>query len=166
LSPRFQLEITNFASQRAIVNIKSGSSGSIDPDATEANSSVIILNDRASTLRDILAAGGRGVSSTTDTLVTLQRDGATYRMRLRDVFSPKSQDVQIMDGDVIFVEDLSSAITSGTAQVSADGSVLLPDIGRIPAAGLSIEELNRFASQKIRSTVDIKKNNRSCCNWF
>lgn len=157
LSPRFQLEITNFASQRAIVNIKSGSSGSIDPDATEANSSVIILNDRASTLRDILAAGGRGVSSATDTLVTLQRDGATYRMHLRDVFSSKSQDVQIMDGDVIFVEDLSSAITSGTAQVSADGSVLLPDIGRLSVDGLSIEEINRIAARKIRSTADIKK---------
>ena len=157
LSPRFQLEITNFTSQRAILNIKAGPDASINSSVNGANSSVIILNDRASTLRDILAAGGRGVSSATDTLVTLQRDGATYRMHLRDVFSPKSQDVQIMDGDVIFVEDLSAAITSGTAQVSADGSVLLPDIGRITAAGLSIEELNRIASQKIRSTVDIKK---------
>ena len=157
LSPRFQLEITNFASQRAIVNIKSGSSGSIDPDAAGANSNVITLNDRASTLRDILAAGGRGVSSATDTLVTLQRDGATYRMHLRDVFSSKSQDVQIMDGDVIFVEDLSSAITSGTAKVSADGSVLLPDIGRLSVDGLSIEEINRIAARKIRSTADIKK---------
>lgn len=155
LSPRFQLEITNFASQRAILNVKSEPSGSSDADSS--NSSVIILNDRASTLRDILAAGGRGVSSATDTLVTLQRDGATYRMHLRDVFSPKSQDVQIMDGDVIFVEDLSSAITSGTAQVSADGSVLLPDIGRLSVDGLSIEEINRIAARKIRSTADIKK---------
>ena len=157
LSPRFQLEITNFASQRAILNVKSASSGSNDTDAGGANSRVIILNDRASTLRDILAAGGRGVLSGTDTLVTLQRNGATYRMHLRDVFSPKSQDVQIMDGDVIFVEDLASEITTGSSQVGADGSVLLPGIGRIPAAGLSIEELNHFASQKIRSTVDIKK---------
>ena len=78
-------------------------------------------------------------------------------MHLRDVFSPKSQDVQIMDGDVIFVEDLSSAITSGTAQVSADGSVLLPDIGRLSVDGLSIEEINRIAARKIRSTADIKK---------
>ena len=157
LSPRFQLEITNFASQRAILNVKSESSASSEADSGGSNSSVIILNDRASTLRDILAAGGRGVSSATDTLVTLQRDGASYRMHLRDVFSPKSPDVQIMDGDVIFVEDLSSNIDSGTARVGADGSVLLPDIGRMPAAGMSIEELNRFASQKIRSTVDIKK---------
>lgn len=155
LSPRFQLEITNFASQRAILNVKSMSPDSVDPDL--ANSSVIILNDRASTLRDILAARGRGITSNRDTLMTLQRDGATYRMHLRDVFSPKSPDVQILDGDVIFVEDLSSAITSGTAQVSADGSVLLPDIGRLSVDGLSIEEINRIAARKIRSTADIKK---------
>ena len=155
LSPRFQLEITNFASQRAILNIKSVSPGSVD--AKIANSSVIILRDRVSTPRDILAAGGKGISSENDTLVTLQRDGASYRMRLRDIFSSDSPDVQISDGDVIFVEDLSSNITSGATKVGSDGSILLPNIGRLAAAGLSIEELNRSASLKIRSTTDIKK---------
>ena len=156
LSPRFQLEITNFASQRAILNLKSMSPSIKDDDVT-GNSSVIILNDRASTLRDILALSGLGISSDIATLVTLQRDDDTYRMHLRDVFDSKSPDVQILNGDVIFVENLSSQISSGTALVSADGSVLLPNIGRISAAGLSLEELNLLASEKLQSTADIQK---------
>ena len=73
-SPRFQLEITQFRSQRAYLTINS-------------SSRVITLNDQQTSLRDIVSVAGKGLEAGIITNVTLQRGSQSYRMTLRDILS-------------------------------------------------------------------------------
>ena len=146
LSPKFQLEITSFASQRAYLTLNALSS-SEDAD----NGRVITLTDQPITLRELLSQAGIGLSPRASTKVELQRSGQTYEMDLAHIYGNGSPNIVIQDRDHIFVEPGVSQTINATALVGQDGFVVLEGIGRIEVANKTIDEISR----DIRNTPSI-----------
>ena len=129
-SPRFQLEIIQFRSQRAYLTINS-------------SSRVITLNDQRTSLRDIVSVAGKGLEAGIITNVTLQRGSQSFRMRLRDILSKNAQNITIKNLDHIFIEDSTSITNVSEAIVGHDGNVILAGVGKIKARGSTIAELRQ-----------------------
>ncbi|MFL2765844.1 MAG: polysaccharide biosynthesis/export family protein [Paracoccaceae bacterium] len=128
VSPRFQLEIVEFKSQKAYLTVNS-------------TSQVIILDDQRTTIRNILTSAKVGFRPGVVTRIRLQRDGEEYSILLRDIYSEDAPNIDIEPGDHIFVEDSSARIVSTSSIVDNEGSVVFEGVGKIEAAGLSLGEL-------------------------
>ena len=138
VSPRFQLEISKFTSQKAYLTIN-------------ANSEVIVLDDRKTTIRDILATAKVGFKPGVITRVKLQRGSKEYAMSLRDIFSDNAAEIDIISSDHIFIEDTSAEIIKNTSIVDQAGNVVFAGVGKVQAAGLSLQQLRL----KISSLVEL-----------
>ncbi len=137
VSPRFQLEITAFNSQKAYLTVNEASE-------------VIVLNNQDTTLKDVLTSASIGFVSGVITRVKLQRDGKEYLMKLRKIFSENAPKIIIKSNDHIFVEDTSTQINTSQATVGFDGNIIFAGVGKIKADGLSLSEFR----QKIASEID------------
>lgn len=135
-SPRFQLEISDFKSQKAYFTIN-------------ATSQIIFLNDQKTTLRDILTSASVGFKPGVVTKVRLQREGKEYLMSLHSIFSQDAGEIIIYNKDHIFVEDGSTKITSSESKVSQDGNVVFAGVGKVKAAGLTLNALRAELSSLI-----------------
>ena len=140
-SPRFQLEIVNFKSQKAYLTVNS-------------TSRVIILDDQTTTIRDILTTAAVGFKPGVITRIRLHRDNTQYSILLRDVFSVKGPNFQVKSGDHIFVEDSSAKIVSTSSIVDKEGYVVFEGIGKIKAAGRSIDEMRIQINHLIKPVPD------------
>ena len=128
VSPRFQLEISEFKSQKAYLTINS-------------TSKVIFLDDKIMTIRDILTSANVGFKPDIITRVRLQRNGEEYIISLRDVYSKKAYQLDVRSGDHIFVEDNTARIVTTSSIVDYRGRVVFEGVGEIKAAGLSLNDL-------------------------
>ena len=129
-SPRFQLEIIEFRSQRAYLTINS-------------SSRVITLNDQPTTLRDVVSVAGKGLEAGIITNVTLQRGSQSFRMKLRDILSQNAPNIIIKNLDHIFIEDSTSLTNISESIVGHDGNIILAGVGKIKAVGRTIAELRQ-----------------------
>ena len=154
LSPRFQLELSGFASQRAILTVNLPVV--LGSQLENNNARVITLTDRVTTLRDILAAAGLGIKTERKLLITLNRGPKIYKMTMRDIFNASSPSVIIKDGDTISVDALTPISDVGTSLVMSDGTVVLPKIGRVTAKGLTISELTNRVTQKVTRLPELQ----------
>ena len=93
-------------------------------------------------MRDILSASGQGLQPGSITRVKLQRSGQAYNMRLRDVFGPNAPKITILSGDHIFVEDMVSLKSTTLSEVGQNGFTVIEGVGKIKAAGRTLNELN------------------------
>lgn len=127
-TPRFQLEIVEFNSQKAYLTINS-------------SSKVIVLDDQEATLRDILIKAAVGFTPGIATQIRLQRDNKEYLMSLRDIFNQHAPYINIYNGDHIFVEDSSNNLVTSISTVSHDGNLVFSGIGRIKAKNRTLSDL-------------------------
>ena len=141
VSPRFQLEIVEFKSQKAYLTVNSGST-------------VITLNDQKTTVKDILASANVGFQPGIITRITLQRSNQMYTVSLRDIFNENAPDVAILAGDHIFVEDTSAKIIETSSIVDHEGNVIFEGIGKLKAVGLSVNELETKIEELIQQLPD------------
>ena len=144
LSPKFQLDIVNFASQRAYVTLNAAATAN-----DGQGGRVLTLTDQPITLREVLSQAGIGLSPRAQTKVELQRDGQSYVMDLARIYSNGSPEIIIQDRDHIFVEEGISQAVGATALVGQDGFVVLEGIGKVDVANKTIDEV----SQEIKSTL-------------
>ncbi len=128
VSPRFQMEISDFKSQKSYLTINSASK-------------VIFLNDQVLTIKDILTAANVGFKPGVITRIKLQRHGKEFSMLLRDIYNEKGAHIDVLPGDHIFVEDSSENIVTSSSIVDHEGSIVFEGVGKIKAAGRSIQEL-------------------------
>ena len=128
VSPRFQLEISKFDSQKAYLTVNN-------------TSKVVKLDDQRKTVKDILTAASVGFKPGIITRIKLQRKAKEYRISLRDIYSEKVQDINVEDGDHIFVEDNSANISSSSSIVDQDGNIIFENVGKIEVAGFSLDEV-------------------------
>ena len=135
-SPRFQLEIVSFRSQRAYLTIN-------------ALSQIISLNDQQTDLRDVLSSAKIGLKTGVVTNVKLQRNQKTFNMTLRDIFSENAPKIQIQNRDHIFVVDSTSSTIVSKAIVGESGDIVLAGIGRLLAAGKTLNEIKKEVSSRI-----------------
>jgi len=96
IKPKFQLELTKFASKKAYLIQKN------------VGNIVIPLTSSAITLRELILENKGFVPSNTGLLIiSLKRNGQVYRMTVDEILDPKTQDIWIIDGDQIEVESLN-----------------------------------------------------------
>ena len=126
VSPRFQLEIVQFESNRAYMTVSS--------DVYPRASHIITLKDQKTTLIDVLTSTKIAFRPGVMTNIKLQRGNKIYTMNLRDVFSEAAPEVIIQDRDHIFVQDSSSSIVTSSTVVGADGKIVLAGVVSIKAA--------------------------------
>ena len=138
LSPKFQLDIVSFASQRAYISV-----GNAGADSGTSSAQVVTLTDKPLTLRELLSRSGVGYSQSVETYVRLQRSGKTYLMKLRTLYSGAAQDIVVQDRDHVFVEEGISQAVGTTALVGQDGFVVLEGIGKVDVAGKTVDEVSR-----------------------
>ena len=128
VSPRFQLEIAEFKSQKAYLTVNS-------------ISNVVILDDQRKTIRDILTSAAVGFTPGVITRIRLQRNGKEYFILLRDIYSQNAPNIDVWSGDHIFVENSSANIVTTSSIVDHEGSVVFEGVGKIKAVGSSLGEL-------------------------
>ena len=140
ISPKFQLEITAFNSQKAYITINSNS---ISEDTTETSGTggIIKLTDQPLTLREVLSQSGVVLRPGIETLIKLQRSNSIYAFDLGEVYAPKTTELIIKDRDHIFVEVGVSNISKTTVKVGSDGQILLPELGKLNVLGKTIKEI-------------------------
>ena len=130
VSPRFQLEIVEFKSQKSYLTVNS-------------TSQVIFLNDQKTTMRDILTSANVGPKPGIITRIKLQRDGEEFYISLRDLYGVNKNNIDIEPNDHIFVEDSSATITVTSSTVDHEGNIVFESVGKVLAAGLTLNELRR-----------------------
>ena len=136
ISPKFQLEISAFQSQKAYITITSNFSGK-----GTSSGKVIPLTDQPVTLREILSQLGIALKPGVSSRVTLQRSQSKYQFDMEEIYSPEATNLIIKDLDHIFVDEgLSNVITSEVV-VAYDGSIIIPDIGKLRVAGKTLKDI-------------------------
>ena len=130
VSPRFQLEIVEFRSQKSYLTISS-------------NSRVIYLDDQKTTIRDILTSAGVGITPGVITRIRLQRYGKEFSISLRDLYGVNVNNIDIQPNDHIFVEDSTAKMVSSPSVVDHEGNVIFEGVGKTKAAGLTLSELKK-----------------------
>ena len=147
LSPKFQLDIVNFASQRAYMTLNAAGT------ANEGQGGrVLTLTDQPITLREVLSQAGIGLSPRAQTKVELQRDGQSYVIDLARIYSNGSLEIIIQDRDHIFVEEGISQTVGTTALVGQDGFVVLEGIGKINVAGKTVDQVSQEINSALANT--------------
>ena len=128
ISPRFQLEIAEFKSQKAYLTVNT-------------KSTVVNLNDQITTLKDILTSANVGFQPGVITLISLKRDGKEFSILLRDLYREKSTNINVQSGDHIFIEDSSSNIKTSESIIDSEGYLVFENVGKVKAAGRTLNEL-------------------------
>ena len=141
VSPRFQLEIVEFKSQKAYLTVNSGST-------------VITLNDQKTTVKDILASANVGFQPGIITRITLQRSNQMYTESLRDISSTKMPLMSLFSWRPYFCRRYLSKIIETSSIVDHEGNVIFEGIGKIKAVGLSVNELETKIEELIQQLPD------------
>ena len=122
VSPRFQLEIVEFKSQKSYLTVNS-------------RSEVILLNDQKTTMLDILTSANVGIKPGVITRIRLQRNGKEFSIFLRDLYGVKANNIDIQS-DHIFVEDGSANMKVTSSIVDHQRNIVL-SIGKVRTMGLT-----------------------------
>ena len=130
VSPRFQLEIVEFKSQKSYLTINS-------------RSQVVLLDDQKKTIRDILSSANVGIKPGVVTRIRLQRDKQEFSISLRDLYGVNINNIDIQPSDHVFVEDSSENIQVTSSVVDHEGNIVFESIGKIGAAGKTLSELKK-----------------------
>ena len=141
VSPRFQMEISDFKSKKVYLTINS-------------TSRVIFLNDQIMTIRDLLTAANVGFQPDVITQIRLQRDSEEYFILLQDIYSEKAPELDVRSGDHIFVEDSSTKIVASSSVVDHRGRVVFDGVGEIKASGRSLDELRSEIKNKMHQETN------------
>jgi protein involved in polysaccharide export with SLBB domain len=133
VSPRFQLEIVKFESQKAYLTAS--------PNSSNVESQVIILTDRKTTLVDILMLANVGIKAGIITRIKLNRDNQKFSILLRDLYKDTANNIEVRSNDHIFVENSSETVVTNLSKVDHEGRVIFESVGKVKAAGRSLQEL-------------------------
>ena len=151
LSPKFQLEITGFNSQKAFLTVNVATiSSTIDQNPTTSSGGILKLTDQPLTLREVLTNSGISEKTGTVARIRLQRNSINYSFNLSEVFNIGSPDIIINDGDHIFINQDVSELFKTEVKVGLDGGIILPNLGEIKIAGQSIDEIEQEVSKLSR----------------
>ena len=130
VSPRFQLEIVKFKSQKSYLTINT-------------RSQVILLDDQRKTIRDLLTSANVGFKPGIITRIRLQRDSNEFSISLRDLYGVNVNNIDIQPNDHIFVEDSSANIKVTSSVVDHEGNIVFEGIGKTSGSGITISQLKK-----------------------
>lgn len=112
VDPRFQLEVTNFNSQKINLTLVKGESEagqgvSVSVDSGIKGTGSYVVTERPMTLRELLVTSGLEISRSGVQSITIDRDGRRYQMTVEHVFSEGSPDYYLTGGDTLRLEKFS-----------------------------------------------------------
>ena len=129
LAPNFQLEITNFLSKKSYVNVKNGAS------------KIVPLSNIPVSIKEIALGSGLTGSSKSRSLITLTRNGKTFRITAGQLFDLNAPEVWIIDKDQIEIDIAPSVSSQTVASVGSRGNILLPGLGSIKAVNRTLDDV-------------------------
>jgi len=144
VSPRFQLEIVDFKSQKAYLTIYSGSPGS----------QIIPLDDQKTTMRDILTSAEISIKPGVITRIRLQRNSKEFSISLRELYGLSTKNIDIQPDDHIFVEDSSANMRVSSSIVDHEGNIVFESIGKVRTVGLTLNQLKENIENLIQPVPD------------
>ena len=141
ISPRFQLEIAEFKSQKAYLTVNT-------------KSTVVTLNDQITTLKDILTSAQVGFKPGVITIIRLKRIDKEFSTLLRDLYSDEATNIDVQSGDHIFIEDSSANIKTTSSMIDNEGYLVFETVGKIKAAGRTLNELKNNIKRLMQPVPD------------
>ena len=134
LTPNFQLEISDFQSQKAFVTIKNGSSKSIR------------LNNLPISLKEVALGASLSEADKSFALIKFTRNAQEFRVTSGQLFDLAAPEIFIQDKDQIEIQFVPRRETITQSVVGSKGNILLPDVGRILAVNRSIDDVHKQIS--------------------
>ncbi|MDB4208831.1 polysaccharide biosynthesis/export family protein [Amylibacter sp.] len=157
-TPNFQLEISEFNSQKAYLNVKK-SSGEILP-----VDKVIPILSLPISLKEIALNVGLTESLENSAIITLTRDNQDYRMTAGQLFDTKVPQIYLQNNDQIEVVFSSIDSISTEVVVGFNGNILLPIIGSINVVNRTLKDLqndihNKFVEEGLNPKFQLEITN-------
>ena len=140
LSPKFQLEISEFNSQKAYLTLNTNSSGN---ESSSARGRILQLTDQPLTLREVLTRYGISSKPGLTTNIRLQRGTKNYFFNLNDLFATGAKNIKIKHDDHIFVLAGGSKLFTSEVKVGQDGHIMLPNLGKVNVANKNVTKSRR-----------------------
>ena len=134
LTPNFQLEISDFQSQKVFVTIKNGISKSIP------------LNNLPISLKEVALEAGLSEADKSFALIKFTRNTQEFRVTSGQLFDLAAPEIFIQDKDQIEIKSVPRRKTIIQSVVGSKGNILLPDVGRILAVNRSIDDVHKQIS--------------------
>ena len=134
LTPNFQLEISDFQSQKAFVTIKNGISKSIP------------INNLTVSLKEVALESGLSEADKSFALIKFTRNTQEFRVTSGQLFDLAAPEIFIQDKDQIEIQFVPRRETIIQSVVGSKGNILLPDVGRILAVNRSIDDVHKQIS--------------------
>jgi protein involved in polysaccharide export with SLBB domain len=137
LAPNFQLEISDFQSQKAFITVQG------------RTNEVLRLNNIPISLKEVALSSSLSENDKSFALIKFTRNMQEFRITAGQLFDLAAPEIFIQDKDqieIIFVPQKKTIIET---IVGSKGNILLANIGSIPAEGRSINDLH----EQIRSIL-------------
>jgi polysaccharide biosynthesis/export protein len=128
-TPNFQLEISNFQSQKAFVTIKNG------------NSKAIHLNNLPISLKEVALGTSLSEADENFALIKFTRNAQEFRITAGQLFDLAAPEIFIQDKDQIEIQIVPRRETTVKSVVGSKGNILLPNVGSIPAVNRSLDDV-------------------------
>jgi protein involved in polysaccharide export with SLBB domain len=144
-APNFQLEISDFKSQKAYVTI------------SNSPSSLITLNNLPISLKEVALSSGLSATNQDLSLITLTRNSQNFRVTAGQLFSLDAPEIFIEDKDQIEIKSVKDNIQIIKIVVGSKGYILLSGVGRIRVENQTIDDI-RLQIRKILIEKGIKPN--------
>jgi len=138
LAPNFQLEITEFQSQKAFITISND------------QSRVVYLNNLPISLQEIALSAGLSESDKSFALIKLTRKAHDYRLTAGQLFDLEAPEIIIQDNDQINIEIILNESTDVRTVVGSKGNILLPNVGSIYALNRTVDYLHEKISNVLK----------------
>jgi protein involved in polysaccharide export with SLBB domain len=134
LAPNFQLEITKFQSQKAIIDIN------------DAKNRIIYVNNIPRTLKELILTADVTSTAESSTVISLTRSGPgkniqTFEISYNQLFNNDTPDIYIKDNDIIKIKSIKELATINRAVVGSKGNILLPQVGNIYVENQTLDEV-------------------------
>ena len=145
---QFQLDITDFKSQKAYLSLSSNASGE-----SSGSGEVLPITDQPLKLREVLSQAGISKKPGVKATVTLQRSQTKYSFGLDEIYAVAAPDIILKDQDHIFIRENIPSVNETQVSVGQDGSIILPSLGKINVSGKTIaaieKEVKNLSARKI-----------------
>ncbi|MEJ2031433.1 MAG: hypothetical protein P8X66_16690 [Maritimibacter sp.] len=148
-APKFQLEITGFNSKKVYLV------------SNVAGSRVIPRTDQGLTLRELVAATGKGLDGKAVIVIRIQRGGNEYRMNAEDLFKVGAQDIYLRDQDQVIIEAMGykpgqvyvlGAVAPLTIPIAPEARQTLADVLFAPGGAMASPTAQRSEVYLLRGS--------------
>ena len=139
LTPNFQLEISNFRSNKAFVTINNDKSQTIN--VSNNKSQTITLNNLQINLKELALKSGYSVSDNNLVMIKLTRNGQEFRYTAGQLFDLTAPEIIIQNNDQIAIQIISDKAIKIEATVGSKGNILLGYLGSISAVNRTVDDI-------------------------